>query len=275
MKKLNNKKLKLTIKLVLIFCAVVLTFSFLYCYSGTFEGSGIKQGDSKAKDWDYLYFSVVTITTLGYGDFSPIGYARVIASIEAIFGLIFAGYSISQVLSVKQDIILDYIADGKVLDTYKGCVAKIVDAKEEIGDRRRLVEKIDTVEDVDFIYNRSNPFYSSLKSLQSLNGYTNHIDKVGKIKLVEKQVERACHHIEELTGFTRNYITELNKRKVIWYTPRTKKILNQLCNAVEEFVDRYVEHTKYSSSPYKGGESYSKVTTSSIDEIKQLCREFE
>ena len=57
MKKLNNKKLKLTIKLVLIFCAVVFTFSFLYCYSGTFEGSGIKQGDSAAKDWDYLYFS--------------------------------------------------------------------------------------------------------------------------------------------------------------------------------------------------------------------------
>ncbi|MDH5633461.1 MAG: pentapeptide repeat-containing protein [Gammaproteobacteria bacterium] len=33
-----------------------------------------------------LYFSVVTFTTLGYGDFSPVGWARPVAAIEAVIG---------------------------------------------------------------------------------------------------------------------------------------------------------------------------------------------
>jgi voltage-gated potassium channel Kch len=33
-----------------------------------------------------LYFSVVTFTTLGYGDISPVGVARFIAACEAFLG---------------------------------------------------------------------------------------------------------------------------------------------------------------------------------------------
>ncbi|AFL94702.1 hypothetical protein CL1_0494 [Thermococcus cleftensis] len=36
---------------------------------------------------DYEYFSVVTATTLGYGDYHPVGVGRVIASVEALFGM--------------------------------------------------------------------------------------------------------------------------------------------------------------------------------------------
>ncbi len=36
---------------------------------------------------DYEYFSVVTATTLGYGDYHPVGIGRAIASIEALFGM--------------------------------------------------------------------------------------------------------------------------------------------------------------------------------------------
>ena len=39
--------------------------------------------------WNNLYFSVVTFTTLGYGDFRPIGKIRVLASLEAFLGIFF------------------------------------------------------------------------------------------------------------------------------------------------------------------------------------------
>ncbi len=36
--------------------------------------------------FDYLYFSIVTATTLGYGDLHPVGVGKMIASIEAVYG---------------------------------------------------------------------------------------------------------------------------------------------------------------------------------------------
>ena len=57
---------------------VFLVFPLLYFIFG-----GITKASSPL---DYLYFSIVTATTLGYGDLQPIGWCRLIASTEAIFG---------------------------------------------------------------------------------------------------------------------------------------------------------------------------------------------
>ncbi|WP_297536476.1 potassium channel family protein [Thermococcus sp.] len=46
------------------------------------------QGISKVMTFlDYEYFSIVTATTLGYGDYHPVGVGRAIASVEALFGM--------------------------------------------------------------------------------------------------------------------------------------------------------------------------------------------
>lgn len=44
---------------------------------------------------DSFYFSVVTFTTLGYGDLSPIGWIRLVSSFEAFFGAINLGFLIA------------------------------------------------------------------------------------------------------------------------------------------------------------------------------------
>ncbi len=75
-----------------------LTFIFLNAF--IFSFLGMQHGDTvyafspSAGLWEGLitfgyglYFSVVTFTTLGYGDFSPIGWARPFAAIEALGGV--------------------------------------------------------------------------------------------------------------------------------------------------------------------------------------------
>ena len=57
---------------------VIIFFPLLYFIFG-----GITKVSSLS---DYLYFSIVTATTLGYGDLQPVGWCRLIASTEAIFG---------------------------------------------------------------------------------------------------------------------------------------------------------------------------------------------
>ena len=44
---------------------------------------------------DCLYFSVVTYTSLGFGDHIPISHARLIAGVEALNGLLLIGWSAS------------------------------------------------------------------------------------------------------------------------------------------------------------------------------------
>lgn len=57
--------------------ALAYTFCFLNGVDGLIHGNF----------WEALYFSVITFTTLGYGDIQPIGVARVFASVEALLGI--------------------------------------------------------------------------------------------------------------------------------------------------------------------------------------------
>jgi hypothetical protein len=65
---------------------------FIFSWAGIYDYLGISynlSGTTPDLD-DYflnVYFSVVTFTTLGYGDFSPISYGRMIAATQALTGL--------------------------------------------------------------------------------------------------------------------------------------------------------------------------------------------
>jgi hypothetical protein len=65
--------------------ALILFFANLYEVIGTITTHN--EHEALTDLWDYIYFSVVTFTTLGYGDYIPIGYARIVASIQSLLGL--------------------------------------------------------------------------------------------------------------------------------------------------------------------------------------------
>ncbi|TWX55668.1 ion channel [Colwellia hornerae] len=73
--------------LLILFCAILYTFTGLN-YQGTFLA--YNPGHPLSENINFflscLYYSVVTFTTLGYGDFTPIGISRAIAAIEAFTG---------------------------------------------------------------------------------------------------------------------------------------------------------------------------------------------
>jgi len=271
-KELPVKQKQLSFKLIGILIGSILCFAFIYWLAGHFEGHAVVDDDEVANFYELLYFSIVSITTLGYGDFTPTGISRLFASLQAIFGIIFIGYSIAQVLSLKQTKLVEYSVNYSIYQTYNECIEHLTDAKETIADRRREIQNGIIPQKILFIYNRSNPFYSSLKSLQITNGYSYHLVDIGKIDELIKHVERAAHHVEELAGFSRKYLNLLQHKKVEWKQDRTTLILLLLCDQIDNFVDHFIEKTSYGTGPYKGGGMYRDIVKSITKDIRAKCK---
>ncbi|EHY9861266.1 two pore domain potassium channel family protein [Vibrio parahaemolyticus] len=60
-----------------------------------------------------LYFSVVTISSLGYGDFRPVGFGRFVAMTEVIYGLVIIALVVSKLASERTSTLvrLTYTSD--------------------------------------------------------------------------------------------------------------------------------------------------------------------
>lgn len=81
------------LRIVGISIAMIICCAFLYAFTGLNYQGDIQVFDIEASIeqniqlfMSCLYYSVVTFTTLGYGDFAPVGISRAIAALEAFTG---------------------------------------------------------------------------------------------------------------------------------------------------------------------------------------------
>lgn len=81
------------LRIVILSALVIMIFSFIYFITGLNYSNEIIQFSSSNSFLENmidllnaLYFSVVTFTTLGYGDILPIGISKLFAGIEALMG---------------------------------------------------------------------------------------------------------------------------------------------------------------------------------------------
>ena len=81
---------------LIVFLAVVLACGWLYSCL-TEHGHGVNTPGLGFLEG--VFFSIVTVTSLGYGDIYPVGFSRVIAGAEVLFGLSLMGIMIAKVSS--------------------------------------------------------------------------------------------------------------------------------------------------------------------------------
>src|SRR5205085_7136222 len=68
-----------------------------------------------------LYFSVVTATSVGFGDVAPLGPARILAAAESAAGLLLLGCVISKLVSRRQEQLVEEI-HGLAFENHLGRV---------------------------------------------------------------------------------------------------------------------------------------------------------
>lgn len=84
---------------------VCITPIFALIYWGLPEGQFRIPGDEAADYGSWLYYSIVTITTLGFGDYTPAHpAAQAVTAVEVMCGLIFLGLFLNAVGAMKSEI---------------------------------------------------------------------------------------------------------------------------------------------------------------------------
>ncbi len=78
---------------------VILICGFIFLFNQDLMNMPNKQ--TKMSVSDSLYYSTITFTTLGYGDFTPQGFLRVVASLEALFGGMSIGFLVAGFSNLK------------------------------------------------------------------------------------------------------------------------------------------------------------------------------
>lgn len=101
--------------LVYLWLLYNLVFGLIYWLMTDFSEHHILVFDHQpiARDFyglmDSLYFSLVTSTTLGYGDIVPMGVLRLVAALQSAIGLLILTFIISRLVSKKQEIMIRQI----------------------------------------------------------------------------------------------------------------------------------------------------------------------
>jgi len=80
-------------RIIYLSIAIIFTFGFIFWLGRAFINSS--GGTTNFGLGDGLYFSTITFTTLGYGDFSPTGWLKLLCSLEAFLGVINMGFLIA------------------------------------------------------------------------------------------------------------------------------------------------------------------------------------
>ena len=122
----------------LVFACVVFLAAYGYRY-GTPRGWGIEptfnvtNATTKVVEpvdyWDCVHFSIVTIATLGYGDYRPVSGARVIAGVEVTVGILLMGFLISRLVSRQQDRLLRRVVQGQLnveIQKFRDMIADLI-----------------------------------------------------------------------------------------------------------------------------------------------------
>ncbi|MDP8239209.1 MAG: potassium channel family protein [Candidatus Hatepunaea meridiana] len=88
---------------IIIFSMVVLIWGFLYyCFTAIGHGIGLNGIPLvNISLWNSLYFSVVTISSLGYGDMHPVGISKLFVCLEVLIGFVIMGILLAKLSSFR------------------------------------------------------------------------------------------------------------------------------------------------------------------------------
>jgi hypothetical protein len=162
---------------------------------------------------DYLYFSVITFTSLGYGDIAPVGIGKLVASIEVFFGLITVAIFVGKVASERQAALLTLVYTSEhhrritsFTESIKSLNDKVLSAFNEYDNEQLIKESQSAYR-----------FVSSLHNYLMMQSHQGQIATIGNISTLRRLYKNltafqlTCIEAVQTYGINAQTLTELSR----------------------------------------------------------------
>lgn len=107
------EKTTATVMVVLYILCIVLSAALYYILSPYGHGLVSSAKADHISFGNCLYFSIVTITSLGYGDYMPVGFGKAAASFEILFGVSVIAAILTKLVSARESRLLILIFESQ------------------------------------------------------------------------------------------------------------------------------------------------------------------
>ena len=154
--------------------------------------------------FNHVYFSFITATTTGFGDIIPMGYFKVIAIVEVIFGFLLLAVVTSKFVSIKQNIILGEIYELSFHERVNRLRSSLLVFRQNIS---RIISKVEEKEihkrEISDLYTYISSFEDILREVYGIvvkpenSEYTKTLDPLNT-ELVFNSVINSFEKINEL-----------------------------------------------------------------------------
>lgn len=232
-----DKFSKIAIELVLVVGFTVVGFAAIYGVLDEFPGHGLTP--RAINFYDYIYFSLVTMSSLGYGDFQPLGLSRLVAGIEVLLGLVLLGVYISRIMSIRQQKLIEEIHATNLISGYDKRISTLRSSRESLSDYRRRLNAGQVPDDMRLELKYKNPFYEALKEvISSANYYV--FNKSSGVNIESRSVQArlvsTVWEYERMLAVLRRLTLILNEKFPGWKSADNIDYLRMICNKIDGFI---------------------------------------
>lgn len=201
---------------------------------------------------DALYFSIITATSTGYGDITPVGVSRVLASIQSISALLVFAVFVTKLVSHQQELTLTEVHRLTFEDVFHNTREGMFIARKDLDHIIRMVEKEGKLdaehwENLNIAYRQLQSLFEEIPDFyeNEIHHYT--IDERREQLLLEA-VHRTLHRINQT-------LDVMSAHGIDWVSQeRSMKELQTLVHMVTEITPLWQER-----SPYEAHESFEDI----------------
>lgn len=244
-------------KLFGIWAGMALFFACAY-FALTFIGDGYHAPTTLAdmppfiRFMDALYFSVITATSTGYGDITPVGFSRIMASIQSISALLVFAIFVTKLVSHQQELTLTEVHRLTFEDVFHNTREGMFIARKDLDhiiDMAREKQELDTEhwENLTTAYRGLQTLFEEIPDFYENEVHHYTIDEKRE-KLLLESAHRTLHRVNQT-------IDAMSSNNIDWVSHElSMKELHELVSIVTSITPLWKER-----SPYEEMEAFEDI----------------